>query len=664
MRFHLLLFWLAALLARPATQTGDLTLSARAGFDGLYKESAAVPIIVSARNDGPPVEGEIRVTVGSEAAGATVYSAPISLPTQSDKRVALYVHLPPFAGDLTVQLVSDESPVARATTNALNLIPRDDLLYGVVSPDPGGLAFLETVTGSRASADVAFLDLADLPDVSVAWNALDVLVLDDTDTSRLSAGQLDALRAWVENGGQLVVTGGPGGPITSAGLTDLLPVRVGGVESVADLPALSDFAGTPITSPGPYAITRSTLSRGEMLIHQDGLPLLARDDLGLGSVTFLALDPKLAPLAGWTGQQALWGEIAGGVPDRAPWANGIQDGYAAAQAVSSIPGLRLPSAAQLVLFLFIYTLIIGPVNFLVLRRLKRPELAWITVPALVLLFSAITYFTSFGTRGDTAVLNEMSIAYGSVEAERVRTQTIAGLYSPRRGQYDLALPYDATAFPFTQGFGALLGASNLDAIVRAGDLALRGIRTDTSELATFIADAHLPRPPLTGTARLVDGGAALEVTIRNQGESTLENGVLVYGQQQQSLGNVSPGEERTVRLSLPAQSVGPAGSTGAIPTPPGPLFAGGIVAPNPLVNDPTLLLGTADYYNDPDVYPRWQLIQSLYYGSETGAVRPPEPTEAVTLGGWLPGSAQMIDTGDIEAQTNGVSLVLMEIPVK
>ena len=301
MRPLLAFLWLAALLLRPTAQDDGLTLSARAGFDGLFKESAAVPVVVSARNDGPLIEGEIRVAVDSSDGGQVIYTAPISLPTGSDKRVTLYVHALPFAGDLTVQLVSGATVVAAVETNALNMTPRDDLLYGVVTADPGGLAFLETVTGGRTGADVAFLDLADLPDVSIAWRALDVLVLDDVDTSRLTAGQLTALRAWAENGGQLVVTGGPGGPKTAAAVADLLPVTVGGVESADDLPALRAFGGAPFAAPGPYTLTGSSLRAGELLIHEDGLPVLAHTPLGLGGVTFLALDPKLAPLAGWVG---------------------------------------------------------------------------------------------------------------------------------------------------------------------------------------------------------------------------------------------------------------------------------------------------------------------------------------------------------------------------
>jgi hypothetical protein len=657
MALRLLFIWMIALL--PAAQDADLTLSARAGFDGLFEESAAIPVIVTARNDGAPIDGEIRVAVSDNLGGDTlIYSAPISLPTGSDKRIALVVHAPSFSGELTIQLVEDEGVIAETQTNQLNRVGREELLYGVISSDPGGLAFLETKPGDRADAVVAFLDLADLPDVSSAWNALDVLVLDDVDTSRLTAGQSASLRAWVEGGGLLVVTGGPGGPQTAAGVADLLPVGVTGVESVDDLPALSEYAGVPFNAPGPYLVTASDLTGGEMLIQEDELPVLAYDDLGRGGVYFLALDPKLAPLAGWEGQDQLWGEIAASAPTAAPWGMGIQNGYAANQAISFIPGLRLPSVLQLVFFLFLYTLIIGPINFLVLRRLKRPELAWVTVPALVLLFSAATFLTGFRARGNTATLNQMSVTYGSVNAERVWTQTILGLYSPRRALHDIALPYDSSAFPLAESFGLVLGPGNLDAIARANDLTLRGVRTDTSEVAPFIVEAHLPRPPIAAEAALSPEGDAVEVVVRNSANETLEDAVFVYGQEQLALGDIPPGEERSARLPLT-----PGVSTAPNPTP-NPLFSPGFVILNPLTQDPSLILGTGDFFSDPVAFPRWQILQALDSGSTSLPAESVEPTEKVTLAGWLEGSVQEATVAGGEVTQTGVTLLLLEVPVQ
>lgn len=656
MSIPLLLARLFFLLSLPLAQDGGLELTAAAGFDGLYEPSQAVSLVVSARNDGAAVDGEIHVlSSGAGDSGGLIFSAPLSLPTGADKRVPLTIYVPPFGGSLIVRLISDGVVLAETRTNRLNSVSRDDLFYGVISPDPGGLAFLETIPGSRADAAVAYLSLADLPEVASAWDALDVLILDDADTSRLTAGQSAALQAWVESGGQLVVTGGLGGPMTAAGVAGLLPVNVRGVESRTELPALAEFSGEAFGAPGPYVVSTSELTTGESLIAQDGLPLLAHRTLGRGGVYFLALDPKAAPLAGWPGGAALWDEIASAAPVLPPWAWGIQDGYAAAQAVSYVQGLDLPSAWQLVLFLLLYTAIIGPINFLILRRINRRELAWITIPALVLLFSAITFFTGFRTRGNNATLNIMSVAYGSANADTLRTQSVMGLYSPRRGRYDITLPYESAALPFQQGFGALVGGSNLDTVERAGEVTLRQVRTDTSEIATFIVDAHLPRPAISATAVLSPEGDEVEVTVRNNTTETIENAIVIHGQEQESLGNIAPGEEKIVTIAL---------NTAAASPTPDPMFPAGFVYPQPLINDPTLILGTSEYYNDPIAYPRWQLIQSHYSGESFAPLTLPDPSRLVTLGGWLAGSAQQASLSANEATQTGVTLLLLEIPVQ
>lgn len=661
MALPLLFVWLLSLLVPSVAQDGPLTLDARAGFDGLYEVMSPVPVVVTARNDGAPVEGEVRVFV--PAGGATaplVYSAPVSLPTGSDKRIPLVVHLPTFGDRLTVQFISDGQVVAETVADPLRGVNRDELFYGVVSSDPGGLAFLETIPGDRRDASVAFLALDDLPEVSAAWNGLDVLVLDDVDTSRLTAGQLSALRAWLESGGQLVVAGGPGGPRTASGVADLLPVAVTGVSSVDELPGLAEFAALPPDGSGPYAVTTAEPIRGEVLIAQDGLPLLARAPLGRGAVTFLALDPRGAPLAGWQGNEELWAAIAD-PPLLPPWAGGIREGYAATQAVSYIPGMRLPSVAQLVLFLLLYTLIIGPINFLVLRRLKRRELAWVTIPALVLLFSLVTFLTGFRARGNTVTLNEMSVAFGSAEADRLRTQTAIGLFSPRRARHDLALPYDATAYPFSEGFGAIVSQSNFDAVERAGELTLRGVRTDTGEVATFLVESHQPRPTITATAALSAERDVVEVTVRNGSAATLENAVILYGQEQAAVGDVAPGVERMVQVSL--RGAPSAGLPATAPTP-DPLFATAYTYPNPLINDPSLILGTTEYYNDPVAYPRWQLIQAHFTDDTYDPAALPDPTKIVTLGGWLDTPALEAVVSAEEATTVGDTLLLLEIPVR
>ncbi len=657
-RKHATLLTLVALLvlcfvqASPAAaQNGDgVSLEAGVGFDAIYKQRASVPVWVDVSNQGAPLEATIAVVVGDPSFGSSVvYTAPVSLPTQSTKRVPLYIYLPEFGADVVVRLLVGDQLVAETVPNQLSRIASNDLLYGVVSPEPGALAFLSTVPGGRDDAAVAFLTLDDLPDIAPGWQALDVLILDDTDTSRLSREQREALSAWIENGGQLVVTGGPGGATTAAGVAALLPVTVTGSETVTELPALAEFAGSDLASDGPYVVTTSEMGSGEALISESGTVLFARRPLGRGAVYFLALDPKLNPLRSWAGATAVWDAIAASVPAAPPWGSGLQDGFATGSAVSAIPGLELPSIWQLIIFLLIYTLVIGPINYIILRRIRRPELAWVTIPAFVLLFSIITLFTGFRTRGSAALLNEMAVSFGHIDAATVQTQTAAGLYSPRRDTYNLEMPYATTVFPFSTGFGALQSRGNLDTIDRSAVVSVRGVQADTSELNTFLIESFEPQPGMSAEATLDerDGSQTLNVSVTNGTSMTWENAVLIAGETQISLGTLAAGESRSISQPLAAPPSSPAGTT----------F-------NPIVSDPSYLLGTPDYFSDASVFPRWQLLQALSGSFELTAAELPRPDEMVTLAGWIDETSVPIDAPGDQLERTGVTLYFLEIPVQ
>src|SRR5205085_852445 len=64
-----------------------------------------------------------------------------------------------------------------------------------------------------------------------------------------------------------------------------------------------------------------------------------------------------------------------------------------------LPVLDLPEPLGIAIFLLVYILLIGPVNFIVLRRMRRAELAWITIPALVLIFSVGAYLIGYQSKG-------------------------------------------------------------------------------------------------------------------------------------------------------------------------------------------------------------------------------------------------------------------------
>ncbi|MGW8319405.1 MAG: DUF7408 domain-containing protein [Candidatus Promineifilaceae bacterium] len=657
--------WLTARGVRAQEGEGSaVEMSAKAGFDGLYKGEYWVPVQVTLSNVGPSIEGQVQVNVGSSTLGNSLrYVQPVSLPTQSEKRLTLYVYLYTLTGDLTVRLVDEDgNTVQTATTDGLDRVRLNDLLYGVVTTEPGAFDFLENVTGAKSRASVAFLSLADLPEVAAAWNALDVIVFHGVDTSQLSMAQMEALSAWIAAGGQLVVAGGPNWQETAAGVAELLPVTISGFESVTDLPGLAEVSGVAFRDPGPYLVTQASLRQGDVLLAEGDRPLLVRQAMGRGSVYFLALDPALAPLLDWDGAEPLFGRIADASQLVPPWGLGAQNSYAAASAVSSLPFLALPSAWQLVLFILVYIVVVGPLNYIVLTRRKRRELAWVTIPALVLLFSGAAYLVGFQLKGNDSVINQMSIAYGRVDGETMRVQSLLGLYSPRRATYDVMLPGDALARPFDQNFGALSGNGNMGDIVEGGNLRLSEIRVDVSGVETFVADHYQPAPPITGQAllRQQDGDFALEATVQNNGQTTLENAALLLGFTAISLGDVEPGEVANVVQKLSASQASAVSVPGFASGPTASYVRPGS-STSPLAMNYDVFLGTVDYFNDREAFPRWQLLQAIApeYGSSLGAY----PKGTVTLVAWSDESQLDTAIEDDRAMTSATTLYFLELPL-
>lgn len=621
----LLLFVAATRPAAAQTETAEgITLRAEAGFDGIARENNWVPVTINVANNGPSLEGELRVLVRGSGTSELVYSTPLSLPNQSNKQVTLYVFLPAFLSrDLAVQLVdAEDRPVVTTTTAPLLQLNQNGLLYGIVSDDPSDLDFLENVTGSHGRAAVAYLGVEDIPETGAALNPVDVLVFTNVDSGRLNDRQLAALEAWTTTGGLLVVTGGLSGPQTTAAFIDWLPVTVEGSRPVDDLPELRQAAGVEFRDPGPYVLTEAGLTEGEATLLHETMPLLARRSWGNGSVTFLALDPHVAPLLDWAGNEDFWATVVTADLPPPVWVNGPQQNYSAANAVTRLPSLGLPSVFLLICFLGIYVLIIGPVNYLVLRRLNRRELAWLTIPALVLFFCGLSYVTGVVFAGNNITINQVSLVYGEAGSDQGKVTSLLALYSPQRDRFDMTLPGDVLARPFDRNEGNMAGFGNLSAVSQAGEVTLQGIQVDVSGIETFVADSYQPLPALTGRVALrLDGSTnEVDITLQNNSNLTLEDAGLLMGTTYIRLADLEPGAliERTETLS--AAQLG--SSSGSFSPTTG--FS--------LEKHYPAILGTSSYYDDPAVYTRWQLLDSLnnFDAGRTVAV----PAGTVTLLAW------------------------------
>lgn len=105
--------------------------------------------------------------------------------------------------------------------------------------------------------------------------------------------------------------------------------------------------------------------------------------------------------------------------------------------LSKIPQMHIPSPGIIFLLLFIYIMVIGPINYIVLKKMRKSELSWVTIPILVILFSIAFYIYAQVSKGEGVILNEISTLHIPAGKNWALANSCFGLFSPEKTNYKL-----------------------------------------------------------------------------------------------------------------------------------------------------------------------------------------------------------------------------------
>jgi hypothetical protein len=298
------------------------------------------------------------------------------------------------------------------------------------------------------------------------------------------------------------------------------------------------------------------------------------------------------------------------------------------------------------------------VNYLVLRRLKRRELAWVTIPALVLVFSLGAYLAGYQLRGGQASLHRLAVVQVWPDAPYARVEGVAGLFSPRRTQYDLSFGAGFLARPMP--VDAYNGTAGSFTVEQADQSTIRNIRLEVGAVEPFVVQGQMPAPSFEADLVLNVSTAtpALKGSVTNHSNLTLTDAVILGPGGVQRVGELAPGASWEVTLPLvgtrasvaPANEVLPALGTQA------PLGAGIYYPPSNYDSTIDDILGNTYYYNDREQFRRYSLLSALidaYGGSVRGS--------GVYLAGWTSESPLPIEVVGRAFDTVDRSLYLVAL---
>ena len=543
---------------RGLAATNPLTLTVHAGYQDVVKAGAWVPVTIDAKNTGPGVDGMLEVQESLNAqpgvTGFTIYQEPISLASGATKRLRLYLVENTTGATITARiteqrkvLVSQDS-VSGATTSAL---------IGVLSDQSAALDDFAAVHPGGIAARVVHLHSDDIADSSIPLRAFDILAIDDFATDSLTSGQRAALADYVASGGSLLVGTGAAWRKTLAGLpAAILPMQVTGT-TVID---------TTATGGAAVDVATGAITNGVAWLSDAGRPLILERGYGTGVVTMSTFDWNQPPVAVASASRTILRQVmsralftqagssqGGPYGGMGPVPMGFGTGQqsistrsgAVTPVLGNLPGLDLPSLQLTGALVLVYVLLVGPVNYFVLGALRRRALAWVTVPLIALLAAGGAYGAGVFTKGRSVQTNQIAIIHVQPGSDRAYQETFTGIIPPSRGDYQANAGGDRLLISPIATNNGYAYAGSVRVNVASNDVTLTGMTAFA--LGGFATEGITTAPKLTAHVALVNG--VLKGTVENHSDLTFTDGVLIAGDNFQTIGALKPGASATISLA-------------------------------------------------------------------------------------------------------------------
>jgi hypothetical protein len=397
---------------------------------------STTPILVRLKNTGNPIEGQICVSPERFGTRRT-YNYPISLPTGSYKEIIVTPRTQNSVGRVKISLEAPRT-IAEAEvetgyrgTNARMIVSIGDEIGGLQLPESN-----QNMTYLRS-----FCQPERFPETADACSGISVFVF-ALGAERLSGNQIRAMKLWVLTGGLLVVPGGSGAIyLKNPELASMLPSTNFNTQQVENLSSLGSF--TKKTSPsGTAVITVSTPKLdAQTLFRQGNIPMATYRQYGRGGVLFLSFSFWDIPVKGWDAQPAFWKEIiktfGAVIPNT--FLNGLSDfdsaGYGYPPENETL--FNLPDTSTVVWLLVAYFILVVPINYYVLKRLRALDWAWVTAPVIALVFVFCFYQLgrSIYSVGHNARTDADVVAQSGEPLAYVRANTM--FFFPQAGNYSL-----------------------------------------------------------------------------------------------------------------------------------------------------------------------------------------------------------------------------------
>lgn len=474
----------------PATVSKDgLTMEIQYGFDHFTKYGRYMNISVNVTSTTSDLKGNLQIILPDYYENNVMYQKYIEVKAGDKKQISFPVPMRNSSNNVFVKIVDEEEKELLSKKIKFNVTSYSSKEFvGILSDDYSGLSYF-----SNSYTKTFYLDKEDISTESKGLDSLDVLVINDFDTSQLSEKQYTTIKEWVKDGGTLVLGTGENQVKTMAMFQDdFLSYNILGEEVIEttfgmdndDLENLKqeleesekkqevaieevpDQSGMKISQDNnmledsfdtyvdektsdSYVFSFKNIEKtmmniklqdSKLLVSEDGNVLMQQVVKGKGVVDVISFDLSL--------ESQVWNSIGNTILSevrdsystikkeqlkREGTGNNSSWGIYSTLGYATSMTSRVPKVMPYIIVLLIYVVFIGPVLYLLLKRKDLRSFTWIAVPLCAIIFTGIVYSLGRNTRVLEPYVGYVSFA--TIEDNKVNENLYFSITAPYNQEY-------------------------------------------------------------------------------------------------------------------------------------------------------------------------------------------------------------------------------------
>ena len=354
----------------------------------------------------------------------------------------------------------------------------DTILYiGTLSDNQDSLDYISSGLAADKNAFDASddglvfqLGIDDITEDYKILDSLDIIIIDDFDTSKFSDIQIEAIKAWVSNGGTLFLgSGADADKVLKAFSGKMLNGTIGSVKQINTNFGISRKKLTSLLGENranrkvPLDITQINIKGSEPVLsdgrnnlissldYENGNILVSEFSLGLSSGTAALYGPVITDVIKNNISDKLKSNNREGFNPWSSYSNIYTYQYEVLNLneTDSLPNIKLYAV-----ILLVYVIIAGPVAYIITKKKDKRNLLWLIVPVLSVAFSVTIYLIGTSTRIQRPFINYVStIKLPEKAGGKNNVNTQFTLTSPSNKSYEAVLPANVAISPaMTNGY--------------------------------------------------------------------------------------------------------------------------------------------------------------------------------------------------------------------